>query len=97
MSRQSKQSRNLERAKEFSSLRKSGGSGPKQTTPKHNKKKTKWNSPETLKARAAILGKFHDKQSDKTVLEKINEKKEKANQNKKKLKEELFDEESTEE
>lgn len=79
MSRQSKGAANKARAKEFSELRKSGGSGPKQTTPKHGKKNTRWNHPETAKARAAILKKFHDAQEDKTVLEKINEKKEKVN------------------
>lgn len=78
MSRQNKQAKNAVRDKAFSEGRKSGNPGPKKTTPKHGKKNTKWNSPEAAKARAAVLGKFHDKQEGKTVLEKINEKKEKV-------------------
>lgn len=81
MSRQNKAAKNAVRDKAFSEGRKSGNPGPKQTTPKHGKKNTKWNHPETAKARAAVLGKFHDKQEGKTVLEKINEKKEKVNLN----------------
>ena len=77
MSRQSKQAKNAIRDKAFSEGRKSGNPGPKQTTPKHGKKNTRWNHPETIKARAAVLRKFHDKQEEKTVLEKLNEKKEK--------------------
>lgn len=37
MSRQSKNVKKRAIAKQFSELRKSGGSGPKQTTPKHGK------------------------------------------------------------
>lgn len=78
MSRQNKAAKNAVRDKAFSEGRKSGNPGPKKTTPKHGKKNTRWNHPETAKARAAVLGKFHDKQDGKTVLEKINEKKEKV-------------------
>jgi hypothetical protein len=78
MSRQSKNASNQARAAEFTALHKQGLKGPKQTTPKHGKKNTRWNHPETAKARAAILKKFHDNQEEKTVLEKMNEKKEKV-------------------
>lgn len=78
MSRQSKGARNIALRKEFTALHKNGERGPKQTTPKHGKKNTRWNHPETAKARAAVLKKFHDAQEEKTVLEKINEKKEKV-------------------
>ena len=77
MTRQSKQAANAVRDKAFSQGRKSGNKGPSKTTPKHGKSKTKWNNPETAKARAAVLGKFHEKHDEKSVLEKINAKKEK--------------------
>lgn len=80
MSRQSKNAKNKARAKQFSEIRKGGGKGPSKTQPLHGKKNTKWNHPETIKARAAVLGKSHASQEEKSVLEKMNEKKErKAN------------------
>lgn len=77
MSRQSKNAKNMLRAKEFTQLRKSGQHGPSSTNPSHGKKNVKWNSEETKKARAMVLGKSSDDKTNKTVLEKINEKKEK--------------------
>ncbi len=83
MSRQNKQARNAIRKKAFSMGRKSGNPGPKQTTPKHNKKRTKWNSPEAIKARAAILGKFsNDKETESSLKNAENRKKYKNNLNK---------------
>lgn len=47
MSRQSKNRKNLERAREFSKLRQGGGKGPSQTRPLHGKVKVKWKEPRT--------------------------------------------------
>lgn len=42
MSRQSKAIKKKVEAKQFSKIRMDGGHGPSQTTPKHGKKKSKW-------------------------------------------------------
>lgn len=42
MSKNSKMRNKALAAKQASATRKSGGSGPKQTTPKHGKQKSKW-------------------------------------------------------
>lgn len=42
MSRQSKNARNLARAKACSEVRKSGGRGPAKTSPQHGKTKAWW-------------------------------------------------------
>lgn len=42
MSRNSKNARRTAARKEMSKLRQSGGGGPKQTTPKHGKKRAWW-------------------------------------------------------
>jgi hypothetical protein len=83
MSRQNKQVKLAARAKEITDLHKNGQRGPKSTTPKHDKKKTKWNSPETKKARAAVLRKFNEANEQETVLDQLNEKKEKVKLGKK--------------
>ncbi len=78
MSRQNKQAKQKVRAKEITNLHKNGERGPKSTTPKHVKKNTRWNSPETKKARAAVLRRFNAAQEAPTVLDEINEKKQKV-------------------
>lgn len=83
MSRQNKQAKNAARAKQITDLHKSGERGPKSTTPKHGKKKTKWNSPETKKARAAVLRKFNEANEQETVLDQLNAVKEKVKLGKK--------------
>jgi hypothetical protein len=66
MSRQSKNAKRLAAAREMSKIRKNGGKGPAKTIPVHGKKKTRWNSDETKKARMEVL-----KRDDKTYLQKL--------------------------
>jgi len=66
MSRQSKNAKRLAAAREMAKVHKNGGKGPASTIPKHGKKKTRWNSDETKKARMAVL-----KRNDKTYLQKL--------------------------
>lgn len=49
MSRQSKNARNLARAKQYSEMRKKGESGASKTTPCHGKKWTYRNNPDAMK------------------------------------------------
>jgi hypothetical protein len=82
MSRQNKQVHFYAKRREITALHKAGQKGPKRTGVKHNKKNVKWKSAEAAQARAAILGKGHASQDKKSVLEKINETKEKVRLNK---------------
>ena len=59
-------------------MHKAGQKGPKKTTPKHDKKNVKWKSPEAAQSRANVLKKSHVVQDGKSVLDKMNEKKEKV-------------------
>ena len=55
MSRNSKGYRLNKEAKQWSEIRKSGGSGPKKTEPKHGKKNVAWKSKAVVDARTAVL------------------------------------------
>lgn len=55
MSRNSKNARNHERARQFSAMHKSGSKGPSKTTPKHGKRVTYRTNPETQKRIAEAL------------------------------------------
>jgi hypothetical protein len=79
MSRQSKNAKNLLRAKQFSATRKNGGHGPATTTPKHGKKNVRWKTDATKAARAAVLQKSSKDKAQKSVLEQIIEKREQDN------------------
>lgn len=70
MSRNNKGYRRIKEAQQWSELRKSGSSGPKQTEPKHGKTKVLWKSKATQDARAAVLSKSRG-QDGQTVLEKL--------------------------
>ncbi len=55
MSRNSKNARNLARARQISSMRKNGEKGPSKTTPQHNKRWGYRTNPETQKRLAEML------------------------------------------
>ena len=55
MSRQSKNTKNLARARDFSKLRKGGSSGPAKTAPKHGKRWTYRTNPEIQKRIAEVV------------------------------------------
>ena len=55
MSRQSKNARNLARARDITKLHKNGEKGPSKTAPKHNKKWTYRSNPASMKALAEFL------------------------------------------
>lgn len=67
MTRQSKNAKNMARARQFAKLRVGGGSGPKATTPLHNKRWGYRNNPEVLKRQEALA----KSSSKKTFMEKL--------------------------
>lgn len=72
MSHNSKNARNLERARGFTALHKSGGKGPAKTTPKHTKRVTYRTNPETQKRLAEQLKAtraVEERTSGKKILE----------------------------
>lgn len=73
MSRQSKNARNRAIAKQFSSMRKNGESGPSKTAPQHGKKWTYRSNPDAQKRLAEALKGTQTKStrtSGREILEK---------------------------
>jgi hypothetical protein len=64
MSRQSKNARNLSRARDITKMHKNGEKGPKQTTPKHGKKWTYRHNPTAMKALAEFVKGLSGKQEE---------------------------------
>jgi hypothetical protein len=72
MSRNSKNARNLAKAKSISLMHKNGEKGPKATTPLHGKKWGYRNNPEVLKRIAEQLKATHaEEKAEKTSGKKI--------------------------
>jgi len=72
MSKNNKNARNLERARQFSKQRKEGNKGPSKTTPQHNKKWGYRDNPEVAKRIAEQLKATqaaNEKTSGKKILE----------------------------
>lgn len=70
MSRQNKNARNLQRAREFSKARQSGQKGPNKTQPQHGKRWTYRNNPEIQKRISEAL-KASTPAEDKSALRKV--------------------------
>ena len=68
MSRNNKNAREHQQAREWGALRKRGEKGPTRTTTKHGKVNVKWKSKEVMAARNAILSRG---KVEGTVLEKL--------------------------
>ena len=66
MSRQSKNARNLAKARQIASMHKSGEKGPSRTTPLHGKKWGYRSNPEVLKRIAEALKASSEKDGAKT-------------------------------
>jgi hypothetical protein len=70
MSRQSKNARNLAKARQITAMHKNGEKGPSRTTPQHGKKWGYRDNPEVLK-RIAEAAKAAEPQNEKTAGKKI--------------------------
>lgn len=78
MSRQSKNARNLAKAREITRLHLAGEKGPARTVPKHDKRWGYRSNPEIAKRIAEAMKASHEAQEQKTVLQKLNDQKSKA-------------------
>lgn len=75
MSKQSKNARNLQKAREITRMHKNGEKGPSRTLPKHGKRWTYRNNPEIAKRLAEAMKASNEAAAKRTVLEKLNEQK----------------------
>lgn len=71
MSRNSKNAKNMARARMYSEMRKKGESGPKATQPKHGKKHTYRTNPETSKRLAEAVKAMDERQNKRSALSKV--------------------------
>jgi hypothetical protein len=71
MSRNSKNARNLARARMFSEMRKKGEKGPSSTQPKHGKKHTYRSNPTLMKSLDEFVKELNNKRQPKSGLEKV--------------------------
>lgn len=78
MTAQSKNARKLAKAREITRMHLQGEKGPAKTTPQHGKRWTYRTNPEIAKRIAEAAKAHHEASMKRTVLEKLNDDKRKA-------------------